>query len=69
MGLATMGFWIATAMIGLYMFGITLRLNSSADTSNDSHLPSMVVFSHGTLAIAGLAVLLTYIGVGGAVLA
>lgn len=69
MGLATMGFWIATGMIGLYMFGITLRMNSSAETSNDSHLSSMVVFTHLTMAIVGLAVLLAYISVGGPVLA
>lgn len=69
MGLATMGFWIATGMLGAYMFGITLRLNSSADTSNDSHLSAVVVFSHATLAIVGLGLLLTYIGVGGPVLA
>ena len=69
MGLATMGFWIATGMIGLYMFGITLRLNTDGDTSNDSHLPSLVVFTHATLAFVGLAVLLTFVGVGGPVLA
>ena len=69
MGLATMGFWIATAMIGLYMFGITLRMNSSAETSNDSHLPAAVIFSHASMAILGLALLLTFIGLGGAELA
>ena len=69
MGLATMGFWIATGMLGFYMFGITLRMNSSGDTSNDSHLSSTVVFLHASLAIVGFGVLLTYIGVGGPVLA
>jgi len=69
MGIATMGFWIATGMLGFYMFGITLRMNSSAETANDSHLPSTVVFTHASLAIVGLAVLLAYISVGGPELA
>ena len=69
MGLATMGFWIATGMVGLYMFGITLRMNSSAETANESHLPSLVVFTHAAFAFLGLAVLLAYIGYGGAILA
>jgi hypothetical protein len=55
MELAALGFWIATAMGGLYMMGITLRPGISESAATESHLPPLVVFGHASLAMMGLA--------------
>jgi hypothetical protein len=61
MELAALGFWIATAVGGLYMLGVTLRTGRRKDAATgigetlESRLPSGVVFAHGSLALGGLA--------------
>ncbi len=55
MELAALGFWIATAIGGLYMMGITLRPGRDDSAAIESHLPSALVFGHGSLAVLGLA--------------
>jgi hypothetical protein len=55
MELAALGFWIATAMGGLYMMGITLRPGIEESAATESHLSPMLVFGHGSLAMIGLA--------------
>ena len=55
MELAALGFWIATAMGGLYMMGVTLRPGRSESAAIESHLPPLLVFGHASLALIGLA--------------
>ena len=55
MELAALGFWIATAMGGLYMMGITVRPGIRDSAATESHLPPLVVFGHASLAMFGLA--------------
>jgi hypothetical protein len=55
MELAALGFWIATAIGGLYMMGITLRPGMRESSATESHLPPLLVFGHGSLATLGLA--------------
>ena len=55
MELAALGFWIATAMGGLYMMGITLRPGRDDSAAIESHLSPMLVFGHGSLATVGLS--------------
>jgi hypothetical protein len=55
MELAALGFWIATAMGGLYMMGITVRPGIRDSAATESHLPPLVVFGHASLAMMGLA--------------
>jgi manganese efflux pump family protein len=61
MELAALTFWIATVAGGLYMMGVTLRSGSKQDPATgvgdtlESRLPAGVVFGHGSLALAGLA--------------
>ena len=54
MELAALGFWIATAVGGLYMAGIILRTGRTESPARSSNLPSAAVFGHGLLALAGL---------------
>jgi hypothetical protein len=60
MQLAALGFWIATAMGGLYMFGLLFRSGNTNNEAQDSHLPTFAVFTHGFLALLGLAGWATY---------
>jgi hypothetical protein len=55
MELAALGFWIATAVGGLYMAGIVLRTGQADSPARRSNLPSAAVFGHGFLALTGLA--------------
>jgi hypothetical protein len=54
MELAALGFWIATAVGGLYMAGIILRTGRVDSPARSSNLPSAAVFGHGLLALVGL---------------
>jgi manganese efflux pump family protein len=54
MELAALGFWIATALGGIYMAGIILRTGHPDSPARRSNLPSAAVFGHGFLALAGL---------------
>lgn len=56
MDLAALLFWLATAGGGAYMLGISMRSGARTSTADESHLPAPVVFSHGGLALFGLAV-------------
>lgn len=60
MDLLVLIFWLLTVMGGLYMFGLTTRSGNTHSGATKSHLPSAVVFSHGALALAGLAVWAIY---------
>lgn len=64
MDLAALGFWIATAMVGLYMLGITMRTGQQHSEAIASNIPSVVAFSHGFLALCGLAVWMLFMGYG-----
>lgn len=57
MELVALTLWIATAVGGLYMLGITLRSGSRPDGTAqvmESNLPPLVVFGHASLALGGL---------------
>lgn len=69
MDLAALGFWIATAAGGLYMLGITMRSGNQGSDAVESHLPSVVVFTHGFLALCGLGGWALFMGYGGQPLA
>ena len=56
MDLFVLIFWLLTAVGGFYMFGVTVRSDNTSSGATESHLPSVVVFSHMALALAGLAV-------------
>jgi hypothetical protein len=55
MELAALGFWIATAIGGVYMLGVTMRPGRNESGATESHLPPLLVFGHGSLALLGLA--------------
>jgi hypothetical protein len=72
MELAALIFFIATAIGGLYMMGVTLRTGSQpegADRPLETHLPSLVVFGHGALAVGALALWAVHMAVNEAVTA
>ena len=54
MELAALGFWIATAVGGLYMAGVALRSGRTESPARSSNLPSAAIFAHGFLALLGL---------------
>ena len=56
MDLFVLIFWLLTAVGGFYMFGVTTRSGNTRSGATESNLPSVVVFSHMALALAGLAV-------------
>ncbi len=53
--------WVMTAVGGAYMFGITVRSGSRSADARDSHFSS-ALFWHPVGAIAGLALLLLFLG-------
>jgi hypothetical protein len=62
MDLMALTFWLLTAVGGFYMMGITTRSGNTRSGATESHLPSVVVFSHMALAMAGLGVWALYMG-------
>jgi hypothetical protein len=54
MELAALGFWIATAVGGIYMAGVIMRTGRPASPARSSNLPSAAVVGHGLLALTGL---------------
>lgn len=56
MDLVALIFWLLTAAGGAYMLGVSMRTGAATTTARESHLPAPVVFSHGGLALLGLAV-------------
>jgi hypothetical protein len=60
MQLTALGLWIATAMGGLYMFGLLFRSGNTDSRAQDSHLPTFAVFTHGFLALVGLTAWAVY---------
>src|SRR3712207_6633389 len=60
MQLAVLGFWIATGLGGLYMFGYTVTRGKDHTGATRTNLPSLVVFSHMSIALAGLGVWMGY---------
>jgi hypothetical protein len=69
MDLAALGFWIATAIGGLYMLGVTMRSGNQSSEAVDSHFPAWVPFTHGFLALSGLGVWTLFMGYGDQTLA
>lgn len=62
MDLMALTFWLLTAVGGFYMMGLTTRSGNTHSGATESHLPSVVVFTHMALALAGLAVWALYMG-------
>jgi hypothetical protein len=62
--LAALGFWIATVLGGLFMLGVTMRQTNEENMGDDTDLPPQVLFSHGALALGGLAAWSLYMYVG-----
>ena len=69
MDLLVLIFWLLTAVGGFYMFGLTTRSGNTHSGATRSNLPSVVVFSHMALAVAGLAVWALYMSNGSDALA
>lgn len=53
--------WIAGALLGAYMFAVTMRTGLPESSARTSNLPSLVLFVHPLLALIGLALLLIHI--------
>jgi hypothetical protein len=52
--------WSITALIGFYMFGVSLGIGRAVGQPSSTHWPSWLVFLHPTLAVVGLAVWIVY---------
>jgi len=63
--LAALGFWIATALGGMLLFGVTLRQSNDENVADRTDLPEPVVFTHAALALGGLAAWTLYMFTGG----
>jgi manganese efflux pump family protein len=62
MDLMALTFWLLTAVGGFYMMGVATRTGNTRSGATESHLPSVVIFTHMALAMTGLAVWALYMG-------
>lgn len=63
------GAWIVTIFVGAYMFGFTADAGRPESSARRTDLPPLVLFTHPTLALAGLAAQIAFLVSGLAALA
>ena len=61
MALATLGFWIVTALGGSYLWSYTTGVGRPEDGFPSSDLPPSILFIHPLLALSGLTVWIAYV--------
>lgn len=54
------GLWVINMVLGSYLFTYTAGAGRPESTARATSLPSLVVFSHGTLAFLGIGIWLVY---------
>jgi small-conductance mechanosensitive channel len=62
MTLMALTFWLLTAVGGFYMMAVAARTGNTSSDATESHLPSVVIFTHMAMAMTGLAVWALYMG-------
>jgi manganese efflux pump family protein len=56
--------WLLTALIGLYMFGMSIGIGRPAGERASTHWPSWLMFLHPTMAVAGVVIWIIYMSYG-----
>jgi hypothetical protein len=56
--------WMITALIGFYMFGMSIGIGRPAGEAASTHWPSWLMFLHPTMAVTGIAVWIVYMSYG-----
>lgn len=61
MASVTLVIWSITALIGFYMFAVSIGIGRPVGEPANTHWPSWLVFLHPTLAVTGLGVWIVYL--------